>query len=109
MTSLPLGRFRPRIRLQTLGRGDGLLGMRPSGQFGPRSGSVTVVGIDWLYAVDGMAQQWILPAPSGLMNRRPAGARFLEADDGQALALRDRDAEAEREDRETGYSGNEDG
>lgn len=44
------GRFRPRLTLQTLSRGDGLLGMNRSGAFGPRGGSVTVVQIDWLYA-----------------------------------------------------------
>ncbi len=35
-------RFRPRLTLQTLGRGDGLLGLTPVGAFGPRGGQVTV-------------------------------------------------------------------
>jgi hypothetical protein len=47
-----VGRFRPRITLQTLTRGDGLLGMRPSGPFGPRGSSVTIAQIDWTYVTD---------------------------------------------------------
>jgi hypothetical protein len=34
--------FHPRLMLQTLARGDGLLGMRAHGLFGPRGGMVTV-------------------------------------------------------------------
>ena len=36
----------PRLTLQTLGRGDGLLGMRPSGPFGPRGEQVTLCWMD---------------------------------------------------------------
>ena len=102
---LPTARFRPRIRLQTLGRGDGLLGMRPSGNFGPRGGNVTVVAIDWLYVLDTGSgrdvsiRRWVLPAPSGLLNRRPDSARFLQDAQAMDIALRDRDAEADALDR----------
>lgn len=33
----------------TLGRGDGLLGLRPQGPLGPRGDSVTLAQIDWTY------------------------------------------------------------
>jgi hypothetical protein len=93
-----LGRFRPRITLQTLTRGDGLLGMRPSGPFGPRGGSVTVVQIDWIYVADD-GQRWEIPAPATILNRRPLSAQFLEDDHGQRVLLRDLDAEADALDR----------
>ncbi|WP_040503495.1 hypothetical protein, partial [Herbaspirillum lusitanum] len=44
-----LGRFRPRLTLQTFTRGDGVLGLRPGGLFGPRGGNVTVAQVDWTY------------------------------------------------------------
>ena len=69
-----LGRFRPRIALQTLTRGDGLLGMRPSGPFGPRGGSVTVVQIEWTYVTDD-GVRWEIPAPSTILNRRPLSSQ----------------------------------
>jgi hypothetical protein len=49
MASSPtVSAFRPRLTLQTLTRGDGLLGMRAHGLFGPRGGMVTVAQIDWV-------------------------------------------------------------
>ncbi len=39
---------RPRLTLQTLGRGDGLLGMMAFGPSGPRGPEVTVARLDWL-------------------------------------------------------------
>ena len=93
-----LGRFRPRITLQTLTRGDGLLGMRPSGQFGPRGGNVTVAQIDWIYVGDDGAR-WEIPAPATLLNRRPPSAQFLEDDQGRRVLLRDLEAEADALDR----------
>ncbi|WP_420475453.1 DEAD/DEAH box helicase [Noviherbaspirillum sp. ST9] len=93
-----VGRFRPRLTLQTLTRGDGLLGMRPSGPFGPRGASVTVAQIDWLYSAEN-GMRWEIPAPSGLLNRRPASAHFLEDAQGQRVLLRDLDAEADALDR----------
>jgi superfamily II DNA or RNA helicase len=89
-----VGRFRPRITLQTLTRGDGLLGMRPSGPFGPRGGSVTIAQIDWTYVTDN-GTRWEIPAPSTLLNRRPASAQFLEDEEGRRVLLRDLEAEAD--------------
>jgi superfamily II DNA or RNA helicase len=93
-----IARFRPRLTLQTLTRGDGLLGMRPSGPFGPRGGSVTVVQIDWLYRAEDGAR-WEIPAPSSILNRRPSSAHFLEDAQRQRVLLRDLDAEADALDR----------
>ncbi|WP_394781294.1 DEAD/DEAH box helicase [Undibacterium sp.] len=89
------GYFRPRITLQTLGRGDGLLGMRPSGGFGPRGGSVTVAQIDWLYTTDA-GLHWETPAPTALLNRRPTSTQQLEDAQGRGVTLvRDLGAEAD--------------
>ncbi|MBP0598137.1 DEAD/DEAH box helicase [Herbaspirillum sp. LeCh32-8] len=55
--------FHPRLTLQTLTRGDGLLGMRAHGLFGPRGGMVTVAQIDWTYGEG--AARWSTPAPVG--------------------------------------------
>jgi len=86
------------MTLQTLTRGDGLLGMRPSGSFGPRGGSVTVVRIEWTYlAEDG--SRWEIPAPATILNRRPLSAQFLEDAQGRRVLLRDLDAEANALDR----------
>ena len=84
--------------MQTLGRGDGLLGMRPSGKFGPRGGNVTVVCIDWVYVTDAGTRREIA-APSSVLNRRPLASRFLEDDEGRRVLLRDLDAEADALDR----------
>ncbi|MES2105341.1 MAG: DEAD/DEAH box helicase [Pseudomonadota bacterium] len=90
-----LGRLRPRITLQTLGRGDGLLGMRPSGGFGPRGGSVTVAQIDWIYTSD-TGLRWETPAPTALLNRRPTSTQELTDADGRSITLlRDLGAEAD--------------
>ena len=93
-----IGRFRPRMTLQTLGRGDGLLGMRASGKFGPRGGNVTVVRIDWTYR-DGSDVCCELPAPVSVLNRRPLASRFFEDEAGKRVMLRDLDAEADALDR----------
>ena len=89
-----VGRFRPRLTLQTLGRGDGLLGMRPSGPFGPRGPNVTVVQISWTYVTDD-GLQWETAAPTALLNRRPASSQTVEDEKGQRLLLRDLGAEAD--------------
>jgi hypothetical protein len=86
-------RFRPRMTLRTLTRGDGLLGMKPSGPFGPRGGQVTVVKIDWTYFL-GSDLRWEAPAPTGLLNRRPPSEQHVEDLAGQTLT-RDFDAEAD--------------
>jgi SNF2 family DNA or RNA helicase len=93
-----LARFTPRMTLQTLGRGEGLLGMRAHGKFGPRGGQVTFVQIDWIYtAADGA--RWEIPAPATLLNRRPLATQFLENAAGERILLRDLDAEADALDR----------
>ncbi|GGC62935.1 helicase [Undibacterium terreum] len=96
MASIELpGHFRPRMTLHTLGRGDGLLGMRPSGGFGPRGGSVTVVQIDWLYTTE-TGLRWETPAPTALLNRRPKSTQELTDAHGTSVTLlRDLGAEAD--------------
>jgi superfamily II DNA or RNA helicase len=89
----PSPRFRPRMTLRTLTRGDGLLGMKPSGPFGPRGGQVTVVQISWTY-FSGNDLRWETPAPTGLLNRRPPSELQVEDRYGQVLT-RDFDAEAD--------------
>ena len=89
------GIFRPRISLQTLGRGEGLLGMKPAGVFAARGGSVTVVQIDWLYSTD-TGLRWQTPAPITLLNRRPSSSQVLIDAQGQSVTLlRDLGAEAD--------------
>ena len=92
------GRFHPRMTLQTLGRGDGLLGMRPSGKFGPRGGNVTVVCIDWMY-VSEAGTCWAIAAPTSVLNRRPITSQFLEDDNGRRVLPRELGAEADALDR----------
>ena len=53
--------FQARLTLHTLTRGDGLLGMRAHGLFGPRGAPLTVAQIDWVYGSG--AQRWSMPAP----------------------------------------------
>jgi superfamily II DNA or RNA helicase len=92
------GHFRPRITLQTLGRGQGLLGMRAHGDMGPRGNQVSVVQIDWLYSTDS-GLHWQTPAPTGLLNRRPHATQELQDHAGQTLVLlRDLGAEADATD-----------
>ncbi len=70
------GQFCPRITLMTLSRGDGLLGLQPQGKLGPRGDSVTLVQIDWTYRTDGGAT-WQTPAPTSILNARPAPVQDL--------------------------------
>jgi superfamily II DNA or RNA helicase len=88
-----LGHFRPRLTLQTLGRGDGLLGLMPVGELGPRGDSVTMAQIDWTYCTDTGAT-WQTPAPNSVLNKRPALVQEVLNADGQALWMR-RDLAAE--------------
>ena len=87
--------FRPRLTLQTLNRGDGLLGMRGEGVFGPRGGEVSVAYVDWTYVGD-HGLFWSVAAPvSVLHTRAPAPVSLVDAG-GQPLALaRDWQAEAD--------------
>lgn len=93
-----MGRFQPRLTLQTLSRGDGLLGMKPSGPFGPRGGIVTIVRIAWTYTAD-EGLYWETPAPTALLNRRPKPSEFAENELGHPLLRRDLAAEADALDR----------
>ncbi|MFZ6819916.1 DEAD/DEAH box helicase [Undibacterium sp. Ji22W] len=87
--------FQPRITLQTLHRGDGFLGMKPTGTFGPRGGSVTVVQIDWIYTTE-TGVSWATPAPITLLNRRPHPTHLIEDALGEPVVLvRDLGAEAD--------------
>ncbi|WP_255369008.1 DEAD/DEAH box helicase [Polaromonas sp. OV174] len=94
-TLVVAGQFRPRLTLQTLTRGDGLLGMKPGGPFGARGDSVTVVKVDWTYRTDD-GLFWEVPAPSSVLNTRAAATQPLTSKQGQQLSLR-RDLAAEAE------------
>ena len=87
------GYFRPRITLQTLGRGDGLLGLKTQGKLGPRGDSVTLVQIDWTYHTDA-GHRWTTPAPTSILNNRPTAVQEL-FDAGGPLVQIQRDLAAE--------------
>ncbi|QDL54223.1 DEAD/DEAH box helicase [Rhodoferax aquaticus] len=87
--------FRPRLTLQTLSRGDGLLGLKPFAKLGPRGDRVTVAAVEWTYQLDGRTV-WQGPAPSSVLNTRPAAALDVIAGDGALLTL-ERDLDAERD------------
>ena len=93
------GHFRPRITLMTLGRGDGLLGMAPQGKLGPRGDSVTLAQIDWTYRTDSGAT-WQTPAPTSILNARPAPVQDLFDTGGPVVRMqRNLAAEADAMDR----------
>lgn len=77
-------RFRPRLTLQTLHRGDGLLGMAPHDALGPRGGQVTVAMIEWIYS-DGASLFWATPAPTSVLGGRRA--TWTEAEDAQGVRV----------------------
>ncbi|MET0333817.1 MAG: DEAD/DEAH box helicase [Rhizobacter sp.] len=88
-------RFRPRLTLQTLNRGHGLLGLRPSGPFGPRGPEVTVARISWLYRHDD-GREAELPAPTSVLNSRGPAVMRIDDDNGASWSLtRERSAEAD--------------
>ena len=100
------GHFRPRITLMTLGRGDGLLGLRPQGPLGPRGDSVTLAQIDWTYtthAGESAAPNtiaWHTPAPTSVLNSRPTAIQELFDTGGPVLRMqRNLAAEADAMDR----------
>ena len=92
------GHFRPRLTLQTLARGDGLLGMRAAPGFGPRGGAVTVAQIDWTY-VTPAGLNWSTPAAARLLSLRAAPPELLRGAWDQRELLQ-RDAAAERDARD---------
>ncbi len=94
--------FRPRLTLRTLGRGDGLLGMRAQGAIGPRGGQVTLAQVDWTYRLDD-GTPWSVPAPTSVLNTR-APARVAVPGMADGWLHRDVRAEADAIDglRDTG-------
>ncbi|MFM8901730.1 MAG: DEAD/DEAH box helicase [Burkholderiales bacterium] len=95
------GQFRPRITLQTLTRGDGLLGLRAAPGFGPRSSQVTVAHVQWTYVLkeEHGGLHWETPAPHSLLNTRPKATELLRgAWDQRVLMQRNGAAEAQARD-----------
>ncbi len=89
------GHFRPRLTLQTVGRGDGLLGLKPQGKLGPRGDSVTLAQFDWTYRTDA-GDHWHTPAPISILNNRPQAMQELLDTGGLVVRLqRDLAAEAD--------------
>ncbi|WP_428422373.1 DEAD/DEAH box helicase [Methylibium sp.] len=92
------GVFRPRLTLQTLTRGDGLLGMRAVPGFGPRGAMLTVARVDWTYTTPG-GLRWDTPAPTRVLNTRPKPTQLLRgAWEQRELLQRDLAAEADARD-----------
>jgi superfamily II DNA or RNA helicase len=92
-TNNVVGHFRPRLTLQTLERGDGLLGLKPQGKLGPRGDSVTLAQFDWTYRTDS-GDRWETPATTSILNSRPAALQEL-FDTGGPVVLMQRDVAAE--------------
>lgn len=80
------GQFIPRITLQTLDRGQGLLGLTPQGKLGPRGDSVTLAQFDWTYQTVA-GDRWQTPAPTSILNSRPPAFQELLNSDGTALQM----------------------
>ena len=90
-----LGHFRPRITLQTLDRGHGLLGLKPQGKLGPRGDSVTLAQFDWTYLTDA-GDRWQTSAPTTILNNRaPAVAELFDTGGPVVRMQRDPAAEAD--------------
>jgi superfamily II DNA or RNA helicase len=94
-TEVP-GRFRPRLTLHTLTRGDGVLGLRPGGLFGPRGGNVTVAQIDWTYQTGDANHglRWECASPTTLMDQSAVATQTLYDPQGKSVLMR-RDLQAE--------------
>jgi superfamily II DNA or RNA helicase len=85
--------FRARLNLQTLSRGDGLLGMRAMPGFGPRSAQLTVARVHWTYLTDS-GLRWDTPAPVSHTKLRAKTTETLRgAWDQRETLLRDHIAE----------------
>jgi hypothetical protein len=92
------GWFRPRLTLQTLTRGDGLLGMRAVPGFGPRSTMASVARVDWTYTTDA-GLNWDVPAPESLIGSRPKPTELLRGAWAQRVLMeRNLPAEADARD-----------
>ncbi|HET6789088.1 MAG TPA: ATP-dependent helicase, partial [Aquabacterium sp.] len=84
--------------MQTLTRGDGVLGLRAVPGFGPRSTQVTVARVDWLYTTD-VGLNWETPAPTKVLNARPKPTEVLRGAWSQRVTLqRDLVGEADARD-----------
>ncbi|MDP3082183.1 MAG: ATP-dependent helicase, partial [Rubrivivax sp.] len=92
------GHFQPRLTLQTLSRGDGLLGLRAMAGFGPRSAALTVAQVDWTYRTDA-GQRWQMPAPERVLSSKAVPAPLLRGAWGERVLLQ-RDASAEADARD---------
>ncbi len=92
------GELVPRLTLQTLTRGDGLLGLRAMNGFGPRGAQLTVARIDWTYTLaNGL--HWETPAPTSVLGARPKPTQLLRgAWSERVLLQRDLSAEADARD-----------
>ncbi len=86
-------RFRPRLTLQTLTRGDGLLGMQAHGRFGPRGAQVTLVRVDWTYTGP-QGAYWAMPAPTSVLYVRQGLTAEVPDAQGRLHTL-ERDVQAE--------------
>ena len=92
------GELTPRLTLQTLTRGDGLLGMRGMGGFGVRGSQLTVATVDWTYKTE-TGLRWETPAPTGVLNTRPKPTELLRgAWNERVLMQRDLRGEADARD-----------
>ncbi|MEP7296092.1 MAG: SNF2-related protein, partial [Burkholderiales bacterium] len=92
------GHLTPRLSLQTLTRGDGVLGLRAMQGFGPRSTQLTVARVDWTYTT-ASGLHWETPAPTRVLNTRAPLTQLLRgAWDARVLMQRDRSAEADARD-----------
>ena len=96
------GLFRPRLTLQTLNRGDGLLGLRAMDGFGPRAAQLTVARVAWTY-VTASGLRWETPAPMSLIGARPQPTQLLRGAWERRERLR-RDLAAEAEARDALYA-----
>ena len=88
------GRLQPRLTLQTLTRGDGLLGLRARPGFGPRSAQLTVARVDWTYSTDA-GLTWQTGAPQEAKIARAPPPELLRGAWDQRVLMQ-RDAAGER-------------
>jgi superfamily II DNA or RNA helicase len=93
--ALPPALFRPRLTLQTLTRGDGLLGLRAAPGFGPRNAQLTAAHIDWTYTT-ASGKHWDTPAPTRVLSTRPKATETLRGAWGEDEVLQ-RNPGAERD------------
>ncbi|UUX94473.1 DEAD/DEAH box helicase [Aquabacterium sp. J223] len=93
------GHFRPRLTLQTLTRGDGLLGLRAAPGFGPRGAQVTVAQAHWTYAT-AQGLNWEGPAPTKVLATRPRATTEVLRGAWNARVLLQRDPSAEADARD---------